>query len=213
MSNYPPAFAPYMQTLAPYLQDYGYWAVFLGVMLEDFGVPVPGETLLIAGSLFAAMGNLKIEWVGVAGLLGAVLGDNLGYAIGLFGGRALLLHYGRYVLLDTKRLHRMEDFFARHGGKVVTIARFIEGLRQFNGLLAGASRMYWLRFLYFNIVGAVLWVTTWVSVAYFFGNQLNTILKTFKRFEIYILVGSGVLIVLYAGYHLIKVIRNHKNDS
>ena len=212
MSTYPAALAPYMKTIAPYLQDYGYWAVFLGVMLEDFGVPAPGETILIAGALFAAMGNLKVEWVGVAGLLGAVLGDNLGYAIGFFGGRRLLLKYGRYVLLDIERLHRMENFFARHGGKVVTIARFIEGLRQFNGILAGASRMHWMRFLSFNVVGAVLWVTTWVSAAYLFGNQLGTILKTFKRFEIYILIGAGAVVLVYAGYRLVKMVRNHKND-
>lgn len=212
MQTLPPALVPYFKTIEPYLQHYGYWAVFIGVMLEDFGVPAPGETVLIAGALFAGTGNLKVQWVAIFGLLGAVTGDNLGYAIGYYGGRKLIVKYGRYIFLNEKRVRKVEAFFARHGGKVVTIARFIEGLRQFNGIVAGASKMHWWRFLFFNIMGAALWVGTWVTVAYFFGAQLNSIYKGFKHFENYIFIGVGSLLLFFIGYRLIKRISTSKEN-
>lgn len=191
MSQLPSGFEqlqPYIQAITPFLDKYGYGAVFLGVLLESFGIPVPGETLLIGGSLFAAIGNFHIVWVFLLGLIAAVIGDNIGYAIGFYGGRTLVLKYGRYVLLTPQRLHRLEGFFEQHGGKVVAAARFIEGLRQFNGIIAGVSRMKWSRFLLYNVIGAGLWVGFWVGLTYFFGGRLAGFVAGVKHVQIYILI-------------------------
>ncbi|MEJ2695503.1 MAG: DedA family protein [Candidatus Sulfobium sp.] len=195
---------PYLQAVAPYLDRYGYLAVFLGVFLEDFGIPVPGETLLIAGALFAGLGEFRIWWIALLAFLGAVAGDNVGYAIGYFGGRRLVLAYGRYVFLTAERLQRLEAFFARHGGKVVMAARFIEGFRQFNGIVAGISGMRWRRFLVFNGIGAALWVCLWAGGAYFLGNRLGAVFVLFKGIETYLLTGFAVLVIFCIGYRLFK---------
>lgn len=195
---------PYLHVVTPYLDRYGYWAVFFGVLLEDFGIPVPGETLLIAGSVFAALGEFHIVWIFLLAFLGAVLGDNIGYAIGYFGGRKLVVRYGRYVALDEGRLHKFESFFDRHGGKIIIVARFIEGLRQFNGLVAGTSRMRWPRFFLFNVIGAALWVAFWTGAAYLLGSRLEMMLVGFKRFELYLLLGLGLLALLFIAYFFVK---------
>jgi hypothetical protein len=108
--------------LAPvgrYITEYGYWAILLFVMLEDFGVPLPGETILIAGAIDAGTGRLNIVVVGVIGFVAAVFGDNIGFAIGHYGGRTLALRWGRYVFLTAERLDKAERFFDSHGGKVI----------------------------------------------------------------------------------------------
>lgn len=139
--------------LAPVLDKYGYLAVAAFITVEDFGVPVPGETILIAAAVYAGAGRLNIFVVVAVAIAAAVLGDNIGYLIGHFGGRRLVLRWGKYVLLTEERLDKAEAFFEHHGGKVVTIARFIEGLRQANGIVAGTSDMPWRRFLIFNALG------------------------------------------------------------
>ncbi|MGH9062121.1 MAG: cation diffusion facilitator family transporter, partial [Acidimicrobiales bacterium] len=136
------------------------------VLLEDFGVPVPGETVLIAAAIYAGAGRLNIVVVAILAFAAAIIGDNIGYAIGHFGGRELVLRWGKYVFLTAARLDKAQDFFAHHGGKVVTVARFIEGLRQANGIIAGISEMPWRRFLVFNCLGAALWVGLWTAVGY-----------------------------------------------
>lgn len=97
--------------------------------------------------MYAGAGRLSVVGPGLIAFLAVVIGDNLGYAIGHFGGRALVLRYGRYVMLTSERLDKAEGFFCRHGGKVVVAARFIEGLRQANGIVAGTARMPWRQFL------------------------------------------------------------------
>ena len=125
-----------LHDLEPALNDYGYLAIAGFVLLEDFGVPVPGETVLILGAVYSATGRLTVWLVGSLAFVAAVIGDNIGFAIGHFGGRPLVERYGRYVLLTPERLDKATGFFERHGGKVVTIARFVEGLRQANGAAA-----------------------------------------------------------------------------
>jgi membrane protein DedA with SNARE-associated domain len=102
--------------------------------------------------------------------VGAVLGDNIGFAIGHFGGRRLVERYGRYVFLTPERLEKTTRFFDRHGGKIIIVARFIEGLRQANGIIAGTTGMHWSRFLIFNAIGAALWVAVWTSIGYLSGS-------------------------------------------
>jgi membrane protein DedA with SNARE-associated domain len=176
------------------LHDWGYLAVAGFIFFEDFGVPLPGETMLIAASLYAGAGHLNVWLVGVIAFVAAVAGDNIGYAIGRFGGRELVERFGKYVLLTPDRLDRAEAFFARHGGKVVTIARFVEGLRQLNGIIAGVAEMHWARFVLFNALGAALWVGIWTSLGYLAGNHVETISRYFTYFAIAAAVVAVALI-------------------
>lgn len=180
-----PALPGIFHTLEPLLNSYGYLAVFALVFAEDFGVPVPGETILIAAAVYAGAGRLNIVVVFVIAFAAAVLGDNLGYVIGRKGGRAAVLRWGKYVLLTPERLDAAEGFFARHGGKIVTVARFIAGLRQANGIVAGLTRMHWLRFLAFNAFGAALWVGAWATAGFVAGQQIQTLYDTVTRFGLY----------------------------
>jgi membrane protein DedA with SNARE-associated domain len=186
------------------LNDYGYAAIALFVLLEDFGVPLPGETVLILGAVYAGTGRLSIWLVGLIGFLAAVSGDNIGFAIGHFGGRRLVERYGRYVLLTRERLDRATGFFERHGGKIVAIARFIEGLRQANGIIAGTIGMHWARFLAFNALGAALWVATWSCVGYFSGSHIDTIYHDATRYDSYFAIAFAVAAALWLGWRVLR---------
>ncbi|GEK01710.1 DedA family protein [Streptomyces sp. 1-11] len=183
--------------IAPILDHWGYWAVGGVIFVEDFGVPAPGETILIAAAVYAGAGQLNIFAVVAIGVFAAVLGDNVGYLIGRTGGHALVQRYGKYVFLPPERYEKAEKFFARHGGKVVTIARFIEGLRQLNGIIAGSAEMPWPRFVAFNTLGALLWVGLWAGVGYFAGDHITTIYTEVNRYSTYVLIALGVLIVAF----------------
>lgn len=193
-----------LQSLAPLLNSYGYFAVGGLITLEDFGVPAPGESVLIAASVYAGAGRLNIVVVGIVGLLAAIVGDNIGYVIGRFGGRALVLRYGRYVFITRRRLATAEAFFTRHGGWIVTVARFIEGLRQANGIIAGITGMHWLKFLAFNALGAALWVGAWTTIGYFAGQHLGTIYSYANRYSLYLLVALAVLIAALIVRHVLR---------
>jgi membrane protein DedA with SNARE-associated domain len=175
------------------LQHYGYAGVAFFIFFEDFGVPLPGETMLIAAALYAGTGGLNIVLVGPIGFVAAILGDNVGYLIGRRGGRPLVDRFGKYVFLTPTRLDHAEEFFGRHGGKIVVVARFIEGLRQLNGIIAGIAEMHWLRFVLFNAIGAAAWVGTWTTLGYVAGDHVETI----SRYATYVAIGLAVLAVLF----------------
>ena len=187
------------------LHTWGYLAVAGFIFFEDFGIPLPGETMLIAAALYAGAGHLNVFVVGLVAFVAAVAGDNVGYAIGRFGGRELVERYGKWVFLTGDRLDRAEKFFTKHGGKIVTIARFVEGLRQLNGIIAGTMEMHWLRFLAFNALGAALWVSVWTALGYAAGNNVETVVHYSTDFAI----GLGVLIALAIAFHLYR--RRHRN--
>jgi membrane protein DedA with SNARE-associated domain len=193
--SHPAQMPGFLQAFTPLLQNWGYLAVGFLVFVEDFGVPAPGETVLIAASVYAGSGHLNVVAVGLIGFAAAVLGDNVGYGIGRFGGHALVLRFGRYVFLTEERLNKAESFFTRHGGKIVTVARFIEGLRQANGIIAGITRMPWPRFLAFNALGAALWVATWTAVGYLAGNHIGTIYNAANRYALYLLAAAALLVI------------------
>ena len=203
-----PGFLAY---LAPVLDSYGYFAVGGLVTVEDFGIPVPGETILVAASVYAGAGRLSIVAVGVVGVLAAIIGDNIGYAIGRFGGRALVLRFGRFVLLTEDRLARAEGFFARYGGPIVVIARFIEGLRQLNGIIAGIAEMPWPRFVVFNAIGAALWVGVWTSVGYLAGDHIQVIYAAVTRYSLYALIALVVVVAAWAIRFLVR--RRRRNPD
>jgi membrane protein DedA with SNARE-associated domain len=196
-----------LDSLRPVLDQYGYLAVTGFVLLEDFGVPVPGETILILGAVYAGTGRLQIWLVGVLGFLGAVIGDNVGFAIGHFGGRRLVERYGRYVFLTPERLNKTTNFFERRGARIIIIARFIEGLRQANGIIAGISGMHWARFVAYNAIGAALWVAVWTCVGYFSGNHLTSIYNAFTSAGVYALIAAGVLLAAYIARRVMRTRR------
>ena len=127
-----------------------------------------------------------------------VIGAEIGYLIGRFAGRELILRYGKYVLLKPQHLDRAEAVVSRYGGIVVVAARFIVGLREANGLIAGITKMRARTFAFFNVVGACAWVATWVSIGYFAGDHIDSIYSNINRYSLYVLV---VLVVLLAGVH------------
>jgi membrane protein DedA with SNARE-associated domain len=191
----------FLAPVGTYLTEYSYWAIALLVMLEDFGIPLPGETILIAGAVAAGTGRLNVAFVGVIGFVAAVIGDNIGFAIGRCGGRVIVERWGRYVFLTQERLGKAERFFDAQGGKIIVIARFLEGLRQANGIIAGIIGMPWLRFLAFNVLGAALWVGCWVSVGYFGGRHITTIYDYITSYSLYALIalatGGVIWIALF----------------
>lgn len=189
-----------IQSLAPTIDHYGYLAVGGLLVLEDFGIPVPGETVLIAAAFYAGLGQLHILLVALIGIVAAIIGDNIGFAIGEYGGRPLVERFGKYVFLTPERLDKTEAFFNHHGGKVVVVARFIEGLRQLNGIIAGLSEMRWHKFIMFNAIGATLWVSFWSLVGYYGGSHIDT----FLRYQLYISISAVVGILLYFGWRVIK---------
>ena len=154
---------------------YGYLAVFFGVMLESAGVPLPGETVLLLSGALAHRGVLDFGNAVVFGILGAVVGDQLGYWAGRRGGRAFVLRWGRFVLVTPERLGRAEAFFDRHGGRAVFLARFVSGLRVFGALVAGTSRMPWGRFALYNALGGAVWATAAVSIGYFLWASISLV--------------------------------------
>jgi membrane protein DedA with SNARE-associated domain len=197
-----PRLPGFLSSLAGPLNHFGYWAVLLFVMVEDFGIPVPGETILIAASVYAGTGRLNVILVGGIGFAAAVTGDNIGFAIGRHGGRALVLRWGRYVRLTQERLDKAEGFFYRHGGWIITVARFIEVLRQANGIVAGITGLPWRRFLAFNALGAALWAGTWVSLGYLAGSHIGTIYHDITQYSIYLLTALAVLLAGYIAWHI-----------
>ena len=171
---------------------YGYFVIFFGVMLENAGVPVPGETILLAGAALARFGHLSLPAVILVAITGAILGDNAGFFIGRRGGRVLLERRGRMFGLTPARIAQFDGFFARHGAMTVFIARFVTGLRVVGAILAGASTLPWGRFLIFNAAGAIAWATTFGAVGYLLGYSWETIERWIGH------LGLAFLVVLAA---------------
>ena len=186
--------------------DYGYLAVFLGILLEDFGLPTPGETMLIAGSVLASRGSLNIVWLLPIAWLGAVVGDTIGFAIGAMGGRRLLVHYGARIGITFERLEKVEEFFARYGDVVVVAARFFVILRQFNGIVAGTLEMPWPRFVLYNSIGAALWVGFWGGLTFWLGHRFFEYIHRFGWTGSVLVIVGGLIVIAFA----IKLWQRHR---
>jgi membrane protein DedA with SNARE-associated domain len=183
---------------------YGYAVVFAGVFLENTGLPVPGETALLAGAALASFGQLSLAWVTVTAIAAAILGDNLGFFIGRRGGRRLAERHGWRIGLTPERLLEFDGFFQRHGPKAVFAARFITGLRVVGAVLAGGSGMKWPQFLFFNATGAVVWCTVIASAGY----SLAYSWATLERW----VGGSGLMaLALVAAIGIIGWLRARRN--
>ena len=188
---------------------YGYWTIFFGVMMENAGLLVPGETILLVAGYFAASRpeHFNLFRVMLTAATGAVIGDNIGFWIGHTFGRAFLLKVGRFVFLTEKRLAHMENYFKSHGNKTILVARFITGLRVFAALLAGASKMPWRVFFVYNVAGAVLWAVVITLLGYVFGQSLPLLVKWVGR------SGTIFLVALVVIGLVVWKVRKHRKEK
>ncbi len=194
----------FAQTLDHLLQHYGYAVVFAVICLEAMGAPLPGESMLIGASIYAATtGRLDIIVLIAAAASGAILGDNLGYIIGRWAGFPLLKRYGGYVGLNGRRLQVGQYLFQKHGGAVVFTGRFIAFLRTFVALMAGASHLDWRVFLFWNAVGGVAWTACYCTAAYWLGDVV-------RQVEGKLAVVLGVAAVVVIGSAIWFLRRNEK---
>ena len=175
---------------------YGYAVVFVGVLLENAGLPVPGETALLAGAALSRSGALFLPWVVATAIVAAILGDNIGFTIGRRGGRALVDRFGPKIGLSPPRVEQFDAFFDRHGAKTVFIARFVTGLRVFGAILAGTSGMPWGRFLVYNGTGAVAWATTFGAVGYFLAYSWETLEEWIGRTGFALLAAAALIAIV-----------------
>jgi membrane-associated protein len=178
------------------LVHYGYWAIAAALLLENAGLPVPGETVLLLASFLAySEHDLQLPWIIVVGTVAATLGDNLGYAIGHYGGRRLLDRYRNIFRVRDEAVARAEGIFLRYGAITILFARFVFGMRVIAGPMAGVLRMPWKKFAVFNLLGAGLWVTVISVVGYGFGSRWNLLMHFMKRFDLALV---AVLVVMLA---------------
>ena len=185
------------ELLRQFLDAYGYWALVVVLLLENAGIPVPGETTLLFVSFLAwSEHELQLGHIILVGIAACTLGDNLGYAIGYRGGRPLLDRYLRLLHIPAHTIGRGERLFERYGPVTIFFARFIFGIRVIAGPLAGVLRMPWKKFLLFNFLGASVWVSVISLVGYFFGSQWDRLIQWMKRFNIAIAVVAVLVFVL-----------------
>ena len=180
---------------------YGYAVVFGGVFLENTGLPVPGETALLAGAALAHFGQLSLPRVIVTAIAAATLGDNLGFFIGRRGGRRLAERHGWRIGLTSERLANFDRYFQRHGPKTVFAARFVTGLRVVGAVLAGGSGMKWPVFLFYNATGAVVWCTVIACAGYSLAYSWETLERWIGRtglIALALIVAIGVFALLRA---------------
>ncbi|HEY7830868.1 MAG TPA: DedA family protein [Solirubrobacteraceae bacterium] len=180
-----------LASLTEMAQHVGYPLMFLLIMAESSGLPVPGETALITAAVLASQGRLQIELVIPLAALAAIVGDNIGYLIGHKGGRWLLERPGPFHAKRKQTLSSGEIFFDRHGPKAVFFGRFVLGLRVWASWLAGATRMVWRSFFFWNACGGIIWATTIGLIGYFLGHAAGNAIQTFGIFGL-----VGVLVVI-----------------
>lgn len=177
---------------------YGYWAVFIGIALENTGIPLPGETITIIGGFFAGTGELNYWGVLISAIAGAVIGDNFGYWIGRIGGWDFLVKISSIFRLPEEKLELAKEKYSKNAGQAVFIGRFITILRILAGPLAGITQMPYRKFLFYNFSGAIVWALTIVSLSSFLGQivSLQQIVLWFSQVGVLALVGVIVIVVV-----------------
>lgn len=180
----------------PLMKRYGYWAAATAVFIEGIGIPAPGQTLLIASALEAASGRMNVALLLVWVTAAAVLGNSAGYAIGRWGGRLVL---DKLTFVSQRQQH-LDDLFRRRGSFVILVGRFVEGLRQLNGILAGVMKMPWLTFSAYNVAGAVLWTGVWGLGAYYLRRDIRFVGAFFHQHHTLLFTVSVVAVLAWFGY-------------
>jgi membrane protein DedA with SNARE-associated domain len=201
------------QSLLDFLQEliaqYGYWAVGGALLLENTGIPVPGETILLLASFLSySRDELQLPYIILIGICAATIGDNLGFAIGYRGGRPLLDRYRTTFRISEETILRGERLFDQYGAVTIFFARFIFGLRVIAGPLAGVLRMPWKRFAVFNFLGALLWVSVISFVGYKFGKHWDVLMDYLERLNIGFLIVAAVAILILWRWRRARVKRN-----
>lgn len=187
-----------IELLRAYLVQYGYLTVAVALLLENAGVPVPGETVLLLASFLAySEHRLHLSHIIAVAILAAIVGDNLGYVLGRYGGRPMLDRYRKVFFIKAATIANAERIFERHGASTVLLARFIAGLRIVAGPLAGALRMNWVKFLVCNCLGATLWVVVIAGIGYMFGEYEEQLIRALHRanFWVFVVVCALLLFV------------------
>lgn len=190
----------------PVLVQYGLAIILTAIVIEGVGIPVPGQSLLIAGALLSTRGDFNISLLLLLASLAAIAGSALGYAIGRAGGRKLLLR----LPLRPSRLEHMENFCQRYGVLLVILSRFIDGPRQLTGIFVGSLQMPATTFLLATSVGAVLWVGFWGAGSYYLGQHIHVIRQIFESIAPYTWIATGLLILTFCIY-LIR--RRHRREK
>jgi membrane protein DedA with SNARE-associated domain len=194
------AFSAHAAAVMPLLEHYGYAGIFVAVLVEGFGIPAPGQTLLTLGALLAAQAKLNIVTVVAVAWCATVIG----YAIGRRAGRRLLLAIG----VGSQRIARVEDFVRRYGPAIIIIARFVDGLRQLSSIVAGSMDMPWRSFLTFVLIGATLWAGVIGIGAYYLERDFHAIAGFFVHLEPYGWIITGGLILAL----LVYLLQRRKRD-
>ena len=179
--------------LREYLAHYGYWAVAAALLLENTGLPVPGETMLLLASFLAySEHRLRLPYIILVGVCAATVGDNLGFLLGHYGGKQLLERY-RKVPRVYRTVERAERLIQRYGSFAIFVARFIAGMRIIAGPLAGILHMPWRKFVVFNFLGAAVWVSVISSIGYFFGRHWEELVRIMKGIYAAVLLAAVLL--------------------
>jgi membrane protein DedA with SNARE-associated domain len=185
-------------------KDVGLPVVFLLIAVETIGVPVPGETALITAGVLASRGHFDITVVIVVASAAAIVGDNVGFLIGRRVGRRLLVAPGPFQRNRLRALEIGEPFFAKHGPKAVFLGRWVSGLRITAAWLAGASRMRWPVFTFYNALGGIAWATSIALLAYYLGESASSGIKAAG------FVGAGGVVVLGLSLYIASRVRGRK---
>jgi membrane-associated protein len=190
--------------LSDFFARYGYWVIFFGVMLENAGLPIPGETVLLFAGFLAYHGKIGLLPAILTAIAGATLGDSLGFWLGRYGGTAFVNRFLRRIAWVRKRYDEAQKLFVKYGQWAVFTARFITGLRVFSGILAGVLLMPYWRFLLFNFTGAVAWALTIGCVGFFFGSNWDRLVGLLTQLDRFALVVVGIGGVVLFLVHLLR---------
>lgn len=195
-----------VEVLRNFFEQYGYWTVFFALLLENAGVPVPGETVLLYASFLAFdEQELKLRYIILFGIAAATLGDNIGYWIGRKGGRPLLDRYMHMFRIPASVIQKGEALFAKRGPLAIFFARFVFGMRIVAGPVAGVLKMDWRKFTLFNFLGAALWVTVISFVGYEFGEEWEVLVRVMGRVNLVIgIVALWVAYMVWRAYRARK---------
>jgi len=197
-----------LDTLQEFARLYGYWAVFVGIAIENMGIPLPGETIVIVGGFLAGSGELNYGWVLSSAIAGAVLGDNFGYWVGRVGGWQLLVKIGRIFRLQEQQLEQAKDRYSKNAVQAVFFGRFVTLLRIFAGPLAGITQMPYKQFLLCNLGGAAVWATTIVTLSFFLGKIVSL-----EQIVSWIAQIGVVALLLVVAFLLVPIIWQYGNQK
>jgi membrane protein DedA with SNARE-associated domain len=189
-----------MDQILSLIGQYGYLVVFFGVLIETVGVPLPGETILIAAGFLIHQGTLDPGETVAFGVLGSIVGNQVGYWAGRKGGRPFVLRWGRYVGVTHEHLLRVEGVFARNGGKAMFLARFVPGLRALGALVAGIGRMHRRTFLFYNVLAGAVWATSSIFLGYLFSGSLDLLEEWMGSVTVLLVLLVVLALVSYLAY-------------